>query len=188
MTFFAQSSFRTARGTTVRGAILGFILALAFGCGFTAYAIARSSLQIILILSPKEGLYGTLVANAFGILLPALSFTLVLGVGAAMLQSIALLFVHGVTSLINPHQSPRRAAWIGLLTAGLLASAVQLMVKYSLGIYFEALWPTGYFFWLGLPSLIFVGVTTWLSPQMTNRHLADHHIGRRASPIDHAVA
>ena len=35
----------------------------------------------------------------------------------------------------------------------------------DLGIYFVALWPMGFLFWLGLPCLLLIGATTWLSWQ-----------------------
>jgi hypothetical protein len=182
MTFFAQRCFHTVRGTGVSGAILGFTLAVAFGAVFALYAILRSSLQIALILSAGEGLWATLAANAFSLLIPILSFTLLLGIVAALLQSMALLLVYGFTALLNPYRSPARAAWIGLITAVILASGVQFAIQRRLGIYFDALWPMGYLFWLGLPSLIFVGATTWISWQ-----LAGHPVNRQIGQLSVAA-
>lgn len=174
MRFVAQNCFRTVGGTALSGVVLGFTLALAYGFTFVVYAIVRSSLQIVAILSPGEALVGTLLANAFALFVPALVFALLCGLGAALLQSITLLLVHGVAALINPHHAPALMAGIGLISASLLAGASQVAVQQSLGIYFDALWPSGYLFWLGLPSLLFIGATIWVSWRLSN-----HAAGKR---------
>lgn len=163
MKFLAQHCFRTFTGTVLSGAWLGFGLALLYSAAFALYALIRSSWQIGETLAVGEGLVGTLIANAFALLLPILIFALVLGLGAALLQSVTLVLVQGLATLLNPHNTPMRMAIIGAVTAGLLAGALQMMVEQSLGSYFAALWPAGYFFWLGLPSLLFVSATTWVS-------------------------
>jgi hypothetical protein len=157
------NSTPTARGAAGHGARLGFGLALLYGFAFALYAIVRSSLQIKAILTPGAGLFGTLAANALAILMPALGFALLLGMLAAVIESVTLLLVYGLSTLLNLQQSPARAAWIGLITAGIMAGALQLFMQRSLGSRFDALWPSGYLFWLGLPCLIFVGATTWIS-------------------------
>jgi hypothetical protein len=170
MRFLAQNCFRTISGTALSGLWLGFGLTLVYSALFALYALVRSSLQIALTLSLGEGLVGTLVANAFALLLPILSFALLLGIGAALLQSVTLLLVHGLAALINPHLTPIHMAGIGAAAAALLAGAIQVMVQQSLGSYFAALWPTGYLFWLGLPSLLFVTTTTWVSWRFAVQH------------------
>jgi hypothetical protein len=152
---------------------LGFMAALAYGLAFAVYAIVRSSLQIGAILSPADGSFGTLVANVFAILMPTLSFVLLLGIGAALIEWVTVLLVYGLTALINPQRSLVRAAWIGFVTAGILTGAFQFSIQSSLGSYFDALWPAGYLFWLGLPCLIFVGVTAWISWQIAHYYQAD---------------
>ena len=163
MKFFTHHCFRTIAGTALSGGRLGFMLALAYSAAFAFYAIVRSSWQIGATLAPGEGLLGTWVANALALLLPILSFALLLGISAALLQSITLLVVYGLAALVNPHHIPSGMAGIGAATAALVAGAIQVTAQQSLGSYFAALWPTGYLFWLGLPSLLFVGATTWVS-------------------------
>jgi hypothetical protein len=173
MTFIAQNCFRTVRGTALSGLLVGFAEALAYGLAFAVYAIARSSLQIGVVLAPSEGLWGTLAANAFSLLLAILVFTLLFGIGAAILEIVMLLLNYELLALLNPQHFSMRAAWIGLITSGILVVAILLFVQRSLGSYFDALWPSGFFFWLGLPSLIFIGVNSWLSWQFGNYRQAD---------------
>ncbi|MCE7986978.1 MAG: hypothetical protein DYG89_37875 [Caldilinea sp. CFX5] len=163
MKFLAQNCFRTIGGTVLSGLRFGFLLTLLYSAAFALYAVVRSSLQIVAILAPGEGLFGTLVVNAFALLLPIAVFALVLGSGAALLQSITLLAVRGMALLFRDHHAPAFTAWIGFVTAFVLVGAIALTVQRSLGSYFDALWPSGYLFWLGWPSLIFVGATTWVS-------------------------
>lgn len=172
MKVLAQTCFRTIGGTARSGLRLGFLLALLYSAAFALYAVGRSSWQIAMTLPPDDSLLGTLVANAFALLLPILVFAFVLGVGAALLQCVTLLLVYGVAAVINPHRRAVGMAGIGLISATLLAAAIQLAVHQSLGSYFDALWPSGYLFWLGLPSLLFVGATTWVSWQQGNDAVA----------------
>ncbi|MEZ4863478.1 MAG: hypothetical protein R3C14_19320 [Caldilineaceae bacterium] len=162
MRYITQHCFRTVRGTLLSGLRLGFGLTLIYSAGFALYAIVRSSWHIVASLPVAEGLVGTLVANAFALIAAVLFFALLLGVVAALLQSITLLLVDGLARLLMAHRSPLVMAGLGMISAALVAGAVQLLVQRSLGSYFTALWPTGYFFWLGLPSLLFVGATTWV--------------------------
>lgn len=163
MKFLTQHCFRTTGGTAQSGLRLGFILAWLYSAAFALYAIGRSSWQIAATLAPDEGLFGMLVANVFALLLPIAVFALVLGSGAALLQSVTLLAVRGMALLFRDHHTPAFTAWIGFVTALVLVGAIALTVPRSLGSYFDALWPSGYLFWLGLPSLLFVGATAWVS-------------------------
>jgi hypothetical protein len=45
---------------------------------------------------------------------------------------------------------------------GGLAVLIYLLAYYGMGVYFAQLGPTGYVFWFGLPSLIFITVNTWV--------------------------
>lgn len=163
MNTITQTCFRTVRGTLLSGVRLGFALAFSYSAGFALYAIIRSSWQIAASLPLAEGLLGTLVANAFALVVAVLFFALLFGTGAALLQSITLLLVYGLARLLSAHRSSLVVAGLGLITAGLVAGLLQLLVQRSVGSYFAALWPMGYLFWLGLPSLLFVGTTTWIS-------------------------
>jgi hypothetical protein len=153
---------RTWGTAAYSGARLGFISALVYGGLATLYIILRSSFRILGVLSPAEGLLGTLLANAFGVLWPCLVTTLLLGALAAILGVAAFSVIYGLSSVLNRRRSPGRAAAIGLLVTGSLATLVNLLVVGGIGTYWGAFWPQGYFFWLGLPSLVFIGTTTWL--------------------------
>lgn len=173
MKFLAQHVFRTIGGTALSGLRLGFTLVLLYSAAFALYAIGRSSWRIAATLAPGEGLFGTLVATAFALLLPIAVCALVFGIGAGLLQSVTLLAVRGMALLFRDHHAPAFTAWIGFVTAIVLVGAIVLTVQRTLGSYFDALWPSGYLFWLGLPSLLFVGATTWVSWRFTD-HLPKH--------------
>ena len=150
-------------GTAARyGAAVGFISALIYGAVATLYVILRSSAQILGVLSPAEGLWGTLVANAFGVVWPCLVITLLLGLLAAVIESVAFLIIHGLSLAFSDQRSPSWMAAIGFVVAGGLALLVNFLIVSGISTYWSAFWPQGYLFWLGLPSLIFIGTTTWL--------------------------
>jgi hypothetical protein len=60
---FNLNPLRTWGAAARYGAIMGFISVLVYGTLATLYIILRSSLQILGVLSPAEGLLGTLLAN-----------------------------------------------------------------------------------------------------------------------------
>jgi len=165
MTPVAQNCFRTVRSTAWCGVRLSFSLVLGYSLLFLVYAIVRSSLEIGASLAPTEGRLSLLLANAFALLVAVLGFALLMGAIAAICAVVVLLLVYGVSALLNPQRSPVRAAWIGLFTTSISAAALVVFIQQSLGIYFAALWPTGFLFWLGFPCLLFVAATTWISWQ-----------------------
>lgn len=150
-------------GTAARyGAAGGFISALVYGAVATLYIMLRSSAYILDVLSPAESLWGTLVANAFSIIWPCLVTTLLIGLLAAIIETVAFLIIYGLSLILNGQRSPLRVAAIGFAVSGSLALLVNFLVAWGISAYWSAFWPMGYLFWLGLPSLIFVGTTTWL--------------------------
>lgn len=163
MNTITRNCFRTIWGTLSSGLRLGFVLAFMYSAGFLLYAVVRSSWHIVTSLPVAEGLVGTLIANAFALVVAVLFFALLLGIVAALLQGITLLLIYGLARLLLADRAPIVVAGLGLVVAALLAGALQLLVQRSLGSYFAALWPMGYLFWLGLPSLLFVAATTWIS-------------------------
>jgi hypothetical protein len=170
---FNLNPLRTWGAAARYGATIGFISALVYGALATLYIILRSSLQILGVLSPAEGLVGTLLANAFSVLWPCLVTTVFLGLLAAVIETAAFSIIYWLSVALNGRRSPSRAAAIGLLVAGGLAALVNILAVRGISAYWGAFWPQGYFFWLGLPSLMFIGTTTWLCWQGE---------ARRASP------
>jgi len=162
MNRFNLNPLRTWGAAVRYGATMGFVSALVYGALATPYIILRSSLQILGVLSPAEGLLGTLLANAFGVLWPCLVTTVLLGVLAAVVETAAFSIIFGLLLALKAQGSPGRAAAIGLLVAGGLAVLVNILLVRGISPYWGAFWPQGYLFWLGLPSLIFIGTTTWL--------------------------
>ena len=162
MTRFNLNPLRAWSAAARYGAAIGFISALAYGALATLYIILRSSLQILGVLSPAEGLLGTWLANAFGVLWPCLVTTVLLGVLAAAIETAGFSIIYGLSLALNGRRSPNRATAIGFLVAGGLAALVNILVVRGIGVYWGAFWPQGYVFWLGLPSLMFVGMTARL--------------------------
>ncbi|MBX3015144.1 MAG: hypothetical protein KF832_26735 [Caldilineaceae bacterium] len=142
---------------------VGFRVAVCYGAAFLVYAILRSSFQIGAVLTVHEGLVGTLIANAFALAIAVLGATLLLGGIAALVEGLIVCLVYALSAWFNTQHSPRRAAWIGFFCAALPVVILVLFLRYQLGIYFRALWPTGFFFWLALPGLLLISTTTWLS-------------------------
>lgn len=159
----ARSAQSFTLGSAVRsGARMGFWSALLYGALATLYIILRSSLQIGRVLSPDEGLMGTLVANAFGVFWPSLVTTLLLAIPAALLGGLTLAVVAALCALVRRRRTPAQAAVIGFDVSALVVLLVSLLVFQATGGYWDAFWPEGYWFWVGLPSLLFVAATTWM--------------------------
>jgi hypothetical protein len=148
-------------GAALRGALLGLALTLAYGLAFALYAIVRSSLQIVAVLPPDEGLLGTLVANALSILVPTIVVALLLAAIPAILEAIVLVAIYRLCLSLRGEGMAGRSAIVGLVVSLLVTVVIHLLGWRATGAYFAALWPMGYLFWLGLPSMIFVTMNTW---------------------------
>lgn len=156
------------------GAAVGFMSAIVYGTVTMLYIILRSSVQIMGVLTPAESLWGTLAANASIIVWPCLVTMLLLGLLAAVIETVAFVIIYGLSLILNGQRAPFRAAVIGFMVSGSLAWLVHFLVVQAISAYWGAFWPIGYLFWLGLPSLIFIGATTWLCWRGEI-----HHSGRR---------
>jgi len=174
--YLTQNCFHTLRGTALSGLLVGFWEVLLYSLAFVLYAIVRSSIQIGAVLAPNEGLIGILIANAFSLLMAVLGIGLMLGLFAAVIETITVVLMYELTAFFNPAGFRGRGAWIGLLTAGLMVIAILFFVQQSLGSYFAALWPSGYFFWLGLPSFIFIGTNGWLGWRFSTSHRTEQPV------------
>lgn len=174
--YLTQHCFHTLRGTALSGLLVGLCEVLLYSLAFVLYAIVRSSIQIGAVLAPNEGLIGLLIANAFSLLMAVLGIGPMLGLFAAVIETITAVLMYELSVFFNPAGFRGRGAWIGLLTAGLMAVAILLFVQQSLGSYFAALWPSGYFFWLGLPTLIFIGTNGWLGWRFSNNQRTEQPV------------
>jgi hypothetical protein len=136
-------------------------LAILYGCLFAAYAVIRSSTQIAAVIGIGGDFTPTVMASGFAILVASLAAALLIGVFAALLETVALVVSRSVVVWLDWAQEPRRAAGIGFCVAAAIALALNLLVWRGGGIFMDQLWPSGYLFWFGLPCLIFVAATTW---------------------------
>ena len=153
----------SALGAAGRGARFGFLLALVYGALFALYAIVRSGWQIVTTLPPGAGMLGTLAANTAAIAFAALWVTLMFAVVAAAVGAVTMAVAHGLASLLRLQGSPIGRVTLGVLVALVLVAGLQWIVIQAVGRYGSAFWPAGYWFWLGLPSLLFVIGMGWVS-------------------------
>ncbi len=104
-----------------------------------------------------------LLANAAAVFISSAFLAIVCGLIAAFVQAAALALVYVLSRTVNRENSPRRGAWIGLGASGGLILMLHLLF-YSAGpeMLVRVFGQSSYVFWLGLPSLICVGMTTWV--------------------------
>lgn len=146
-----------------RGAQVGFWSAMVYGATVTFLIVLRSSLQIGRVLSLDEGLLGTLVANAFSVFWPCLITTLLLGAVAALLGMMAFGIIYALCQTGHRQRTPVQTVAIGFGVSALMVLLVNVSVIQVLGGFWDVFWPQGYLFWVGMPSLVFVAATTWVS-------------------------
>ncbi len=63
---------------------------------------------------------------------------------------------------MDRENSPGRGAWIGLGASGGLILMLHLLLYAGPELLVRVFGQSSYFFWWGLPSLIGVGMTTWV--------------------------
>jgi hypothetical protein len=161
MTMKTHMTCRSILQATILGAVLGFAASLTYGYLFAVYAILRSSLPIL--RTPVNGLIPMLLANAAAVFISSAFLAIVCGLIAAIVEAAALALVYVLSRTVNRANSRLRGAWIGLGASGGLILMLHLLF-YSSGpeMLVRVFGQSSYVFWLGLPSLICVGMTTWL--------------------------
>jgi hypothetical protein len=161
MTMKTHVNCRSILQAVILGAVLGFTASLAYGYLFAVYAILRSSLPILRM--PVNGFIITLLANAAGVFIVSAFSAIVFGIIAAFVQAAALALVYVLSRTMNREHSPRRGAWIGLGASGGLILMLHLLFYYAgPEMLVRVFGQSSYVFWWGLPSLIGVGMTTWV--------------------------
>lgn len=156
--------FRTLGQITLTGLKTGLVTALFYGLAFSLVAIPRASTQILATLSLEEGMLATLFANAANIYLLSIEFAFGMGLIAAVFCAITFLLVYGAVLLFHA-QTPRQRMWIGLATSFILAAGLHALLWPIEGITHAMLFRSAgaYFFWLGVPCLIYIALTGWMS-------------------------
>jgi len=162
-----QPARSSATRTLLLGAAASVAVLVLYACLFVGYAVLRSSLQILSTLSPGDGLFATVVANAMSIGLAATSVTLLMAFLVAPLGAVTLLLASWVDRLLNPSLAPRPATWIGAGVAAIVFAAFAILILQVIRPYVAAFWPQGFLFWLGLPGLLFIGAMAWANRRLT---------------------
>jgi hypothetical protein len=154
----------TWRYVALRGAAVSVGLTFAYALAFLLYAIVRSSLTLAARVNPDTGLLGTLIATWTSLAIAVLTMASLMAVVAAVLGTATALIVLWLSSVLNPRRVSARAIMIGLVTCLGIALLLNLALQQALSLSWSALVSEAYLFWLGLPSLIYVGaggVASW---------------------------
>lgn len=144
------------------GASLAFTASLVYASVFAVLASLRAALQILGALRPGEGRWMTIIATANSIFIAAIQFAILFGALAALIMGLTWLVVYGLSRWLNRQSSPGREAWIALATSLGVAILLQALLWSTEGLLHAVLWrsASAYLLWLGIPCLIFVGLTT----------------------------
>jgi hypothetical protein len=146
------------------GATAGLTALLVYVLVFVAYAIVRTSIQIIGALDLADRMLSALIANAFSIGIAAISVGWLLSLVIAPLGALTMLLAYAATGALHALSNPTRAAIIGGVTTMAVMLALTVLVWNALGSLQTAFWPSGYLFWLGFPSLFFaaaIALASW---------------------------
>jgi hypothetical protein len=122
--------------------------------------VIRSTIQAAPGLDADMAL-PTLLASGLSILTAGVFSSTSFGLFGALLGAICLTLARWISRAANPGGEPQRNAWIGAGVAAVLTTALNLAFINLTGAYFAALWPFGWLFWIGLPSLLLVIVIAW---------------------------
>lgn len=150
------------------GALVGLGALALYTLLFIAYAVTRSTLQIVGTLSLGTNVLGTIVANALSIGLAATSVACLLALIVAPLCAFTLLLASWVSRWLNPRSQPRRAALVGASVAALLFALLTSLILQGLGQFATSFWPEGFCFWLGIPGVFFVAAMAWANARLTS--------------------
>lgn len=142
------------------GALVGFTAALAYGALFSLYAIIRVSW--IILRAPADGAVFTLITNAASLVVASMFFAILCGLPAAALQAGVLSLSAALNRRWNPSRSAGIAARIGLGCAAAALLGLHGLVAAAPPLIERVLWESGYLFWSGLPSLVFLGLNFFL--------------------------
>ncbi|GEM_PF-4964828 len=157
------SCFHTAAASFRCGAMLGFLAALVYGVAFAIYAILRSSFQILSVSLPPRFLPGTLGANAVSILIAAVSISLLASIIPTLIQALTTFILYHLSALSNPHRTPVKAISLGIGISACISLIIGILFRQTTASYYPAFLPWGYLVWIGLPILIYICLSVWIS-------------------------
>jgi uncharacterized protein YacL len=143
------------------GAVLGFTEALLYGSIYTLVGIIYTT--VLILHNLQTDVLATLSSNALSVLIGAMFFATLFGLVAAVLQGLAFGLTLVITRIAKAFISGK---YVGLGVSLVFAALIHLMVITSPPIVFQVFWKLSYIFWLGIPCLIFIAVTTYFSHQV----------------------
>ena len=168
MSIFEAPTAYNSLSIALLGAKMGLMLAVIYAFAFAAYACLRSSLRILDVLTPTDRLFGTLVANAASIVVPSFVIAVLLGIIAAIIQSVTVLLVYWLALPLNPELLPLRGALIGLVISGFIVFILDWRLRAGKGYLHSIVGQSGYVFWFGLPCLVYVATSAWVGYLLSN--------------------
>jgi hypothetical protein len=180
-------SHPTGRAVARAGAAVGVGLTFAYALTFALYAIVRSSWTIWRWTPPDLGKLEALAANAASIVVASVASAGLLAVVVALLSMGTALVMAWALATWNAHQSTGRAILMGAATALVVVVVGQFTLSWALGRSLFSFGAATYLFWIGLPSLLYVGAGGVLARWLTQPALATPQPPARR-PTDGALA
>jgi hypothetical protein len=139
------------------GAAMGVGLTFVYALSFALYAVVRSSWTIWQWTPPDLGKGATLAANAASIVVASVATASLLAVVVALLSMITALLIALGLARWNPQQAQGRAIGIGVTTGLAVVVLGHVALSWALGRSLFSLGAATYLFWIGLPSLLYIG-------------------------------
>ena len=146
------------------GAEAGLALAFLYALAFIAYAITRSTLNILATPDIDGGLAGTLIATSVALALPALVLAALASLLAALLGALTALVLRALLSAAIRAQRAWRAVAIGVALCLAVSLTLLAVLQQGLGLAWSPVVAATLTFWLILPLGTYVvagGLAGW---------------------------
>jgi hypothetical protein len=146
------------------GATLGFTAALIYGL---SYSLLGTFLTTSTVLKNAQiDVLPTIFANALSVFIGAMFFAITFGLLAAIIQGLAFCLVAALAGKKLLGWVTPQGKWLGLGVSFIFSALIHLLIFFSPSIIFQVFWKLSYGFWLGIPCLIFIGLTTFFSTKL----------------------
>jgi hypothetical protein len=148
------------------GATSAFTAALLYGL---LYSLIGAFLTTGTVLKNMQmDVLPTIFTNALSVFIGAMFFAITFGLQAAIIQGLAFFVVAALTGKKLFGRQAILARWIGLGISLFFSLLIHLIILVSPSIVYQVFWKLSYVFWLGIPCLIFIGLTTFFSGKFQN--------------------
>jgi hypothetical protein len=146
------------------GAVTGFTAALIYG---VLYSLIGAFLTTSTVLKNLQGdVLPTILANVISVFIGAMFFAITFGIVAAFIQGLTFCLVATLVGKKLFGRETLKAGQIGLGISLIFALLIHLAIWFSPPIVYQVFWKLSYIFWLGIPCLIFIGLTTFFSTKL----------------------